>query len=260
MSFKLKHSGVPALMKTLTAGQKNMVQSMRDSGKTEAADKIKAGIEKAPIKKGPGDKRAKSNAKLKRDAKGNVVGTTTEKGGDQPIGTKSETRKMANRVGVSFNEDGSVAYGENKDMMKNLKTLPNGTVYGYNDPKTGKYQKLPISEQFNVREYRRQSGSHGEGLRSRTAAKIKGSYYDYNQKIDAVNRSSDKNSKIISAEQSGSNVRYNERKKEPKRTVNAAPRKLGVKGLAKKAAPKKRGVKALAKKAAPKKYGCKKKK
>ena len=50
-NFKMKHQGVPALMKTLTAGQQGMIKSMKKSGKTAQAESIKKGIEDAPVKK-----------------------------------------------------------------------------------------------------------------------------------------------------------------------------------------------------------------
>lgn len=53
--FKMKYQGVPALLKALTGGQKEMVSKMREQGKTSAADKIEKGIlaqpEKAAAKK-----------------------------------------------------------------------------------------------------------------------------------------------------------------------------------------------------------------
>ena len=99
----------------------------------------------------------------------------------------------------------------------------------------------------------------GRGLQNRALENAASEYYQYNMKIDNVNRASDRASKVVAAQRAGEQVQYAKEKKEPTRTVKAAPRKLGVKGLAKKAAPKKRGVKALAKNAAPKKRGCKKK-
>lgn len=50
-NFKMKYQGVPALMKTLTAGQQGMIKSMKKSGKTAQAESIKKGIEDAPPKK-----------------------------------------------------------------------------------------------------------------------------------------------------------------------------------------------------------------
>ena len=112
MSFKLKHSGVPALMKTLTAGQENMVQSMRKAGKTEAADKIERGIEKAPvkkygkepIKKGPGDKNGKKwKGTMRKDEQGTIIGTNNEKGRSEEISKKENVQKRSRRGGVAFN-------------------------------------------------------------------------------------------------------------------------------------------------------------
>lgn len=236
--FKMKYSGVPALMKALTGGQKEMVSKMRQQGKTSAADKIEKGILAQPEKAAPkkyGDKvlkkdpteRAKSSAKLKRDERGNVVGTSTEKGGDQPIGTKGETRKIAARKGKSFDSKGNVKLGKNKDMMKNLTTLSDGTVVSYTNT-AGKLVNIPQKDRFNVRVFKRAHGSHGEGLTSRTARKIKSDYYDYNAAIDRVNRASDRASKIVAAEKGGANVRYNERKE--KQNVKTAGAKK-VKGM-----------------------------
>ena len=266
MSFKLKHSGVPALMKTLTAGQKNMVQSMRKAGKTEAADKIQRGIEKAPIKKGPGDKnKHKTSQKLRRNESGTVIGTASEEGMTQPIGTQRGVNLMSQRKGELFNEDGSLKRGKNVDMMKNLIKSGN-KVYGYVDP-SGKPVRFKDSrgndQPFDMREFKRASqvGGYytGTGFKSRHAQKMAKRFFDHNTGVDKANRAVDRARMIKEAEGAGDRIQYNKEKETPKRAVAAAPKKLGVKGLAKKAAPKKRGVKGLAKKAAPKKYGCKKK-
>ena len=267
MSFKLKHSGVPALMKTLTAGQKNMVQSMRKAGKTEAADKIEAGIKKAPIRKGPGDKnKHKTNQKLLRNESGTVIGTGSETGMTQSVGTEKGTKMMASKEGRLFNPDKTLKAGKNKDMMKSLIKVGN-KVYGYTDPKTGKPVRFRDSSgkdtPFDVKEFKSASkvGGYytGTGFKSQQAGKMAKTFFDYNTKIDRTHRSVDRAQKIKAAQDAGDRVQYNKEKEKPTRTVKAAPRKLGVKGLAKKAAPKKRGVKALAKNAAPKKRGCKKK-
>ncbi len=50
-NFKMKHQGVPALMKTLTSGQQGMIKSMKESGKTAQATAIEKGIESAAPKK-----------------------------------------------------------------------------------------------------------------------------------------------------------------------------------------------------------------
>lgn len=259
MSFKLKHSGVPALMKTLTAGQKNMVQSMRKAGKTEAADKIQRGIEKEPIRKDPGDKRAKSSSELRRDAEGRVVGTSTERGGDQPLSTQRSTRMIAGRTGRSFDETGKTK-NQKMDLMKSLKIV-NGTVQGAKDPQTGKMVLFDEKDYFSTKDLNKSSKVGGQftgtGLKTRAGRSAVERIYKYNQGIDNINIESDRASKVVAAERAGEQVQYAKEKKEPTRTVKAAPRKLGVKGLAKKAAPKKYGSKA--KKAAPKKYGCKKK-
>ena len=222
--FKMKHQGVPALLKTLTGGQKDMVSKMRQEGKGEAAGKIEKGIKAAapkkmpgPIKKDPGT-RAKSSAKLKRDDKGNVVGTSTKRGGDQPIGTKKGTKMIASRTGKSFDEKGNVKMGKNKKFMDNLSTLPDGTVYQYKDTK-GKTVKLEGKDRFNVKEFKRGSkvGDRltGTGLKSRSAQKAASEYYKYNMAIDNINRASDRASKVISAEKGGSNVRYRKEVKSP---------------------------------------------
>ena len=264
MSFKLKHAGVPALMKTLTAGQKNMVQSMRKAGKTEAADKIEAGIEKAPIKKGPGDKKHKTTQKLIRNESNTVIGTGSETGMTQSVGTEKGTKMMANKEGKLFNPDRTVKAGKNKDMMKSLIKVGN-KVYGYTDPKTGKPVRFRDSSgkdtPFDVKEFKgasRVGGYYtGTGFKSTQAGKMAKTFFDYNTNIDRTHRSVDRARMIQAAQQSGDRIQYRKEKEKPTRTVKAAPRKLGVKGLAKKAAPKKYGAKA--KKAAVKKYGCKKK-
>ena len=46
--FKMKYSGVPALLKTLTPGQEGMIDKMVSEGKTKQANEIKKGIEAAP--------------------------------------------------------------------------------------------------------------------------------------------------------------------------------------------------------------------
>ena len=51
--FKMKYQGkggAEALLKSLTSGQEKMIQSMRDSGKTEQANAIEKGIKNAPAK------------------------------------------------------------------------------------------------------------------------------------------------------------------------------------------------------------------
>lgn len=267
MSFKLKHSGVPALMKTLTAGQKNMVQSMRKAGKTEAADKIEAGIKKAPIKKGPGDKnKHKTSQELIRNESGTVIGTGAREGMTQPVGTQNQVNLMSQRKGKLFNPDGSLKAGKNKNMMDNLIKVGN-KVYGYTDPKTGKPVRFRDRQgkdtPFDVSEFKNASqvGGYytGRGFRSPQASQMAETFFNYNTNIDKTHRSVDRAQKIKAAQQAGDRIQYNQEKDKPTRTVKAAPKKLGVKGLAKNAAPKKRGVKGLAKKAAPKKYGCKKK-
>jgi hypothetical protein len=57
--FKMKHQGVPALLKALTGGQKEMVGKMREQGKTSAADKIEKGILAEPAKKAAAKKTSK---------------------------------------------------------------------------------------------------------------------------------------------------------------------------------------------------------
>lgn len=266
MSFKLKHSGVPALMKTLTAGQKNMVNSMRKSGKTEAADKIQRGIEKAPIRKDPGDKKAKFTGKMRKDEQGRIVGTDTPQGGSQAITNKKNAQNMVAHRGNLFNADGSLKAGENRSMMENLIMNKNtGDVHGYTDPKTGKTVRFEKDQSFNIKDFKRgsrtASGRYtGTGIQNKLARSVAQRFYQHNSNVDNVNRAIDRNRQILAAEKAGEEVKYERKKEEPTRTVAAAPKKLGVKGLAKKAAPKKRGVKGLAKKAAPKKYGCKKKK
>lgn len=236
--FKMKHSGVPALMKSLTGGQKEMVSKMREQGKTSAADKIEKGIlaqpEKSPAKK-YGDKvlkkdpteRAKSSAKLKRDERGTIVGTSTEKGGDQPIGTKKGTRMIAARQGKSFDKEGNVKMGKNKKMQDNLMTLGDGTVYAYKDT-SGKQIRIPQKDRFNVKVFKGSSGSRGEGIQSRTARKIKSDYFDYNSKIDNINRASDRASRVVAAEKEGANVRYNERKDKQSPKTAAAQKVKGM--------------------------------
>jgi len=227
--FKMKHQGVPALMKALVGDQHKLPNHLKEA--------IKAAPEKSPAKK-YGDKvlkkddpteRAKSSAKLKRNERGTIVGTSTEKGGDTPVGTKRGTQKMAARTGESFDKEGNVKMGKNKKMQDNLMTLADGTVYAYKDT-SGKQINIPHKDRFNVKVYKRTHGSHGEGLTNRTARKIKSDYFDYNSKIDAINRSSDRASKIVAAEKGGANVRYNERKdKRNPKTAGAAPKK--VKGM-----------------------------
>lgn len=224
--FKMKHSGVPALMKALVGDQHKLPNHLKEA--------IKAAPEKSPAKK-YGDKalkkdpteRAKSSAKLKRDERGTIVGTSTEKGGDQPIGTKGETRKIAARTGKSFDKEGNVKMGKNKKMQDNLMTLGDGTVYAYKDT-SGKQINIPQKDRFNVRVFKRTHGSHGEGLTSRTARKIKSDYYDYNTAIDRVNRASDRASKVVAAEKEGANVRYNERKDKQSPKTAAAQKVKGM--------------------------------
>lgn len=83
--FKMKHSGVPALMKSLTGGQKEMVSKMREQGKTSAADKIEKGIlaqpEKAAVRKDPmseaeKNKKARETSDFRR-GKGRIKVTTS---------------------------------------------------------------------------------------------------------------------------------------------------------------------------------------
>ena len=67
----MKYQGVPALLKALTGGQKEMVSKMRQQGKTEAADKIEKGILAQPVKKedqGPG-KHGKKYDRLRKKMK-----------------------------------------------------------------------------------------------------------------------------------------------------------------------------------------------
>jgi hypothetical protein len=238
--FKMKHQGVPALLKALTGGQKEMVGKMRKQGKTSAADKIEKGIlaepaKKAAVKLDPTDaeKRAKSSAKLKRDAEGRVVGTSTETGGDIPLGTKKGTRKIAARTGKSFDEEGNVKLGKNKKFEDNLLTLPDGTIIGYRNTK-GERVNFESKDRVNKRKLK--SGSKvggrltGRGLSNRALENAASDYYKYNTAIDNVNRASDKASKVVSAEKEGDNVRYNERKKSVK-TAAAQKAKSPVKKM-----------------------------
>ena len=65
--FKMKHSGVPALMKTLTGGQKEMVSKMKADGKTSAADKIEKGILAQPENAAAKSYGSKKKAALMKD-------------------------------------------------------------------------------------------------------------------------------------------------------------------------------------------------
>ena len=62
----MKYQGVPALLKALTGGQKEMVSKMRQQGKTEAADKIEKGILAQPVKKEDTSKNGKKYARLRK--------------------------------------------------------------------------------------------------------------------------------------------------------------------------------------------------
>ena len=92
--FKLKHQGVPALLKALTGGQKEMVSKMREQGKTSAADKIEKGIlaqpEKAAAKK-------YGNKVLKKDPTSKKKTTTTKSSGglfdDMPAAERYKAMK-----------------------------------------------------------------------------------------------------------------------------------------------------------------------
>jgi len=48
LPFKMKYSGVPALLKTLTPSQEGMIDKMVSEGKTKQANAIKKGIEASP--------------------------------------------------------------------------------------------------------------------------------------------------------------------------------------------------------------------
>ena len=231
--FKMKHQGVPALLKTLTGGQKDMVSKMRQEGNSEAANKIEKGIRAAAPKKMPGpikkdeNTRAKSSAELKRDDKNTVVGTSTERGGDQPIGTRKSTKMIASRTGKSFDDKGNVKIGKNKKFMDNLTTLPDGTVVGYKNT-AGDNVRIPQKDRFNVKEFSRASRVGGRltgtGIQNPTARRAASEYYRYNMSIDNVNRASDRASKVVAAEEEGSNVRYK------KKDTKTAPTKK-VKGI-----------------------------
>lgn len=240
--FKMKYQGVPGLLKALTGGQEEMVSKMREQGKTSAADKIEKGIlaqpEKAAakkygkqlLKKDPDakNKRAKSSAELRRDAKGRVVGTSTERGGDIPLGTKKSTTKIASRKGKLFDEQGNVKLGKNKKFEDNLMTLRDGTVYGYTNTK-GETVKIPQKDRFNVRSLRDASRVGGRltgtGITNRTAKKAASEYYKYNMSIDNTNRASDRASKVVAAERAGDDVRYKKEDQNVK-TAGAAPKKI----------------------------------
>lgn len=214
MAFKLKHKGAATLMQSLSA----MPKPVR-----------KMPVQKAPVKKDPDSKRAKSSAELRRDAEGRVVGTSTEKGGDIPLGTKQSTRKIAAREGKLFDDKGNVIYGKNKKFEDNLLTYNDGTIYGYVNTK-GKRVKFEDKDKVNVRNLK--DGSRvggrltGTGIQNRALANAAGEYYQYNSKIDRVNRASDRAGKVVAAERAGENVRY---KKEDQNVKTAGAKK--VKGM-----------------------------
>jgi hypothetical protein len=102
-NFKMKHQGVPALMKTLTAGQQGMIKSMKESGKTAQAESIKKGIEDAPVRKegetlSPEERRRISDY---RQGKGRVKVTTSRnsRGAGKLAGGTGETDRKITGYG-----------------------------------------------------------------------------------------------------------------------------------------------------------------
>lgn len=248
-NFKMKHQGVPALMKTLTSGQQGMIKSMKKSGKTAQAESIKKGIEDAPPKKitdknrkevGRGGKdvvisekesivNRRDNANSgKRDFE--QVTQTVEKGSNAPVGTTMADRQGGGRTAkktyqrakgqkgkytmVGSTVSGSVVKGGRSQYR-------DGSDTGTKDPKTGK------------RTYKSQSSSGGKN-RVLIEASVKG------PKARGVQSPKVKKTDI------SKDLKARAPRKKVKRvneiTKTAATMKKGVKGL-KKAALKKYGKK-----------------
>ena len=132
MAYKQKYQGVPALLKALTGGQKDMVSKMRQQGKGVAADKIEKGINAAPkkmadpIKKDPGKKKALTAAEAKklretsdfRRGKGRIKTTTSSSNrgeGKLASGTGEKERRVGSYGETNTRVAGSAGTRRVKD-------------------------------------------------------------------------------------------------------------------------------------------------
>lgn len=237
-NFKMKHKGVPALMKTLTAGQQGMIKSMRESGKTAQANAIEKGIKDAPAKKitdknrkelGRGGKDVviseKESTVRRRDNKNTgardfeQVTQTVEKGSRAQKGTTMSDRQGGGRMAKK-------TYQRVKGQ-KGKYTMVGSDIAG-TKTKGGRtqYRKLADGSKVVVEASLKERGEAPKARGVQTA------------KIKKTDISKDL------------------KEKAPRRKVKTASaitpvKKKGVKGL-KKAALKKYGSKPI------KKYGCKK--
>lgn len=237
-NFKMKHKGVPALMKTLTAGQQGMIKSMKESGKTAQANAIEKGIKDAPAKKitdknrkevGRGGKdvvisekestvRRRDNPNSgKRDFE--QVTQTVEKGTRAAVGTTMSSRQGGGRTAKKTYQ--RVKGQKGKYTMMGSDTAGTKTKGGRTQ-----YRKLADGSKVVVEASLKE---RGEAPKSRGVQSSKVKKTDITEDL---------------------------KKKAPRRKVKTASaitpvKKKGVKGL-KKAALKKYGSKPI------KKYGCKK--
>lgn len=238
--FKMKHSGVAALMKSLTGGQKEMVSKMREQGKASAADKIEKGIlaqpEKAAAKK-YGDKVLRKDPTDKKK-------TTTARKKTAPSSSNS-----------MFPERGTVEERRMREAYKNAspqeqrrmkREFQKSQTAAYSDEG---YNQMRAKEKKLTAKYKTQFGDPAEkgisseerlsrmdAIRSNVAKDVGRADYrtnmnskdspEYSQAMSGIRAENERLGKIFDLHMQGKS--WNKYKKQPTETAGAAPKKVGV--------------------------------
>jgi len=159
--FKMKHSGVPALMKTLTGGQKEMVSKMRADGKTSAADKIEKGILAQPENAAAKSYGSKSKAALMKNE------DPTEKEKKEKAAKRKKAMEAAKKAREEFQAKNPDAQFNTptKQPKKKPSTIATG-IKG--DLPTGGYSKkqkdFVVAEELRIKAEKKRKKAKASGV------------------------------------------------------------------------------------------------
>lgn len=181
--FKMKHQGVPALLKALTGGQKDMVSKMKAKGNTAAADKIEKGIlaqpEKGaakkygtePVKKDPMSEAEKKKIRETQDyrrGKGRIKVTTSANNrgkGKLAGGTGEIERRLGEGSGeINTKVAGSAGSRVIKDRGNTVRVVREKVAQAFEPRKINKKNAKPKTKAVTRRDL---------GLKEQTVNRIK---------------------------------------------------------------------------------------